>query len=304
MVAFITIFSIFNIFIVIIPESSNALMIRCNELSWVEGSDVQEAVVSPGSTGNVSFIGIARFYFAIFNETEEAKYFLFANSDQGWKTVVEPNEITLTPEQNYQRFYVNVTVPTGTSFYTSDTLRVYANTIIYPGNHTDLINEITASIKVKQFYGLRVSPHISSKQIKKGDKAFYNLSISNTGNAADTIIISVTNLDEVKDSGLEIIVPEQLEIEYNETKFIELLVKTSKNTKSGNYQIKLSVRSDQEERNNGFAVPYNLTLTLEVEPDLFISMLSNGVILIALVFLGLVSWIKRQKKIALLNHSN
>ena len=266
-------------------------------MMWAEGQQVQEANVSPSSNGNVTFTGIACCDIAAGGDIEQVKYSLFANAE-GWQTSVVPNEILFTPGQEGFPFYVNVSVPIGTSYYTSRTLYVNGIATIFPDNITYNLGLISGTIKIKQYYEYAISSMETNLDVDRGKKVIYNLSITNMGNGRDKFQLEIRNLIEQKKSGLNLNFQDSFELDSNTSKYIDVLIEISDSTKPRKYEIEFMLKSQQEELNEGFSVTENLTLIInvedEVEDEYDLHSIFIGFIILVLIILAII-FIKMRK---------
>lgn len=282
-------FILLNFIIITVPETTKAISTIAVELRWAEGQEVQEADVAPGSDGNVTFHGTASCDIAAGGKIDQIKYILFADAGN-WNTQVNPNEIIFTPECEELPFLVNVSVPIGTSCYTSRTLKVHGIATTYPDNITYTLQPTTGTIKIKLVYNFKIKANASDCRINKGEKATYQLNIKNIGNGRDKLKLEIKNMEEHYHSGIKLYFQDTFELEPNSTKYLNLIVKSSDFTKAGKYKLELSLRSTQEELNEGSSESKNLTVLLKVQDDIdnfnpFISVLSFLFIFILLIFL-------------------
>ena len=96
---------------------------------------------------------------------------------------------------------------------------------------------------------------------------------------------------------MKIYFQEQFEFDSNATKNIDLIVRTSDSTKPGKYELQLQLKSTQEELNEGFSEPENLTLTIFVKDDNYFYPIIVGFTILVLIILAAIILKKRKKKI-------
>ena len=263
------------------------------EIIWNINNVPLEADVSPDGDGNISILSLAKCNFTFQKDVLKLMFAISATSQQGWRPTIDPSEFTLTQEHDSQEFYINLTVPLATSYYIADEVQVNGRGTYYPSHVQEALEPVSMAIRVKQYYGVQVHIETFTKKIKTGDKAEYDLNITNTGNALDSYHISVDNGNNLELSGLVLEVnAEAVELEPDDGTTVQVVVSTSGDTKTGEYNIKLSVSSEQEGQYNGTITPNEFTLTLKVEPDYTIPVTAITIVLLIVI---IVVWRKRSR---------
>ena len=265
--------------------------IRCDPENMV-----QVAQVGPGDEGVVIFTGEVNVDMVAGGDQKIIIY-LTATSSHGWPTIVNPPRITFSQNTDTEiPFRVVVIVPPNISCYINDTITVSGDATVFPNEYCDKLQPINMTVKIEQYHGSILKIKNSVQKVCKEEKVVYTLNITNTGNGQDIYNIYVNNLKEQENAGLDIILPNEINLRANETKDIDIIIRTSKNTQPGKYYIELSVRSILEEQNDSFTVLDNITFTLEVEPDYFIPVIIGIIIILFLIILAFFR-IKRRKRV-------
>ncbi len=279
-------------FIITVPV--NAFSMDYDGLRWDEGQEVQEADVSPGGSGVATFTGTLSVDIAAGGDVEEVWVELVGSTDKGWPVSISPSTIKLDPSNEEKPFTAKVSVPQGTTYYTSGTIIVNGTATMYPSNNVSKVDGIIGTIRIKPFYTFDPSSMELIKKIDTDDGTIFNIIIENTGNIKDRYRISIENLDELTKLGFEIGCRSQIEIESNESETIQLSVNARNTVDGGEYNIDVSIKSIQEEINEGFTTPQIVSLTAVIEKDddesqyedlqdNFISILIIGIIFIIVI---------------------
>ena len=252
---------------VTLPKNAEALLPPLAEIRWQEGNDVQEAQVDPGKHGTVIFNGYVNCELVAGGAFQKVVVSLQATSDQSWPLTINPPQITFNPNTDADMpFSVTATVPSETSFYTSDTIRVSGRGVAYPGATQDVIDEVTATIKVKQFYKFSLECSKAYQEVSPSERLVFNLKILNQGNAADTYFVIIKNLEDLADKGWTVTLSTNIiEVEENDEKVVQIPVGTPIKFNLWINEIQnivVEVKSDQEERNTGFTIPREFPLTV------------------------------------------
>ena len=190
---------------------------------------------------------------------------------------------------------MTVIVPPNTSSTTTDTIQIWGTGILISEHYSDTLTPITGTIRITQHHNTRLVTNTPTLTIGMEKSVKYNLSITNTGNGHDIYNINIDNRKELENAGLSTFLLDGLNLSANETKDIDVIIQTSKDTKPGKYKIELSIKSNIEERNKDFAVQHNITLTLEVEEENLITLVIGIAIIIYLIAIICFIWAKKRK---------
>jgi hypothetical protein len=250
-----------------LPDEAEAFLPPLAEIRWNEGQDVQEAEVKPGEHGTVIFTGVVNCEMVAGGTFQKVIVSLQASSDQGWTPVVNPPQITFNPNSDSNLpFSVTVTVPAETSFYTTDTIRVSGRGVAYPGATQDIIDEVTATIKVAQFYKFSLECSKAYQEVGPSERLAFDLRVKNHGNARDTFNIKISNLKELtKDGWTVTLSTDVIEINEKDEGVVQIPVGTPIKFNLWLNEIEtvlVEVKSEQEEKNEGFTVPREYPLSV------------------------------------------
>jgi hypothetical protein len=114
------------------------------------------------------------------------------------------------------------------------------------------------------FHGFVISIEDPLIEVTKGESAYFNMTINNTGNIEDNFRVNITNREELESSNLNIpILPTSTLVEGG-TKTFMLAVHTSSDTPVGDYQIHVNVTSVGSEGEGEEIVFEEYTLTISV----------------------------------------
>jgi len=236
-------------------------------ISWNPGQDIQEAEVKPGEHGTVLFTGVVNCDLVAGGTFQKVVVDLSATSEQGWSPTVNPPKITYSPNTDTDvPFSVTVTVPSETSFYITDTIQVSGKGVAFPGIFQDLIDPVSATIKIKQFYKFSLGCGKSYQEVGPTERLLYNVRIFNLGNARDTYHISIKNLEQLSKKGFTVTLEmDTVEIEAKNEATVGLPVGTPIKFNFWLNEIQsiiIEVKSEQEERNEGLTIPREFPLTV------------------------------------------
>ena len=249
---------------IIITVPATAISTKCSELRWAEGQEVQEADVRPGESGIVTFAGTASVDLAAGGDVEEVWFELQGSTDMGWPVTVSPSTIKFDPSTEEKPFSAQVTVPQGTSYYTPGTITVNGTATSYPDQIVWNISGIQGTVRIKQFYRFIPSSPESTQFIEGEEGAVFDIVIDNTGNARDKFMISIENSEELLPLGFTFEYYGPIEINSNESDTIQLIVYARDDVDNGVYDIEISIKSIQEELNEGSTTPQTLSLSVVV----------------------------------------
>lgn len=289
----------FFLFIQLIPANVESVGPPKVYILMNEGEEIQEADVTPGQHGLVTF------NCKVISEPQPGgnvqKYIvsITAISEQGWSTSVNPLQIAIKPGEEAP-FQVDVTVPTQTSCEIIDEISISGKAVAYPGAMQTVLEPINGQVRVIQFCQLSVSsPNPDIKTSLNQRKAF-NLRIMNTGNGRDTFSIEILNLDDLDRKGFTVTLSqEMIDIESHEEATIQVAVTTPASSGAiGKHEIELEVGS--EGNNDGTTAKKYFALTMEIPGENILityEFLISIIILIAIIVcVGYLLWKRKKKK--------
>lgn len=105
----------------------------------------------------------------------------------GWEIVIEPGQTGVLPPGASVPFTVSVTVPAGTAANTVHLAEIEAYALANPTARAVLTDTTT----VLSAYGLQLLPEAQAQSVGSGVTAVYNLTLTNLGNIADDVTLSV-----------------------------------------------------------------------------------------------------------------
>ena len=237
------------------------------EVRWNPGQEVQEAEVKPGEHGTVLFSGIVNCELVAGGTFQKVVVSLSATSQQGWIPTVNPPQITFSPNTDTDvPFSVTVTVPSETSFYIADEIQVAGKGVAYPGIFQDIIEPISATIRVKQFYKFSMECAKAYQEVAPAERLVYNLRVKNHGNARDTFHIAIQNLEKLAKQDFTVTLStDTIEVEPKDEGVVQIPIGTPIKFNLWLNEIEtimVEVKSEQEERNMGFTIPRAFPLTV------------------------------------------
>lgn len=272
------------------------------ELRFNPGQEVQFANVDSGDDNNVIFTGVVNCELVAGGTYEHVSVYLNASTTKGWNTTVNPKKVNFAPNTDTNiPFWVTVMVPYGTLTNEPDTVTITGNYIIPEKNLTGGLSPMTGSIYIRQYYDYEVNTKQSPSTVESGKRISYLINITNNGNGWDIYRISIKNIENLLNSGIEVTFSEtKVEIEPMASKEVKVNVKTSKDTKEGNHGIIIVVKSDVEETTTGFTIPEEENLYFRTESSLdeeaiYFSIIGIVAVVVLIIILVLF-YIERRKK--------
>jgi len=271
------------------------------ELRFNLGQEVQEADVKSGLMNYVCFTGVVNGELVASETYKPIIINLNATTSKGWNTTVNPKKIIFSLNDYNVPFSITVWVPYGTLVNETDIVTLSGNYSVPQENLTGDLDPISGSIFIRQYYVFNVNTQKSYSTVESGKKIGYLINTTNNGNGRDIYRISVKNLEELLDSGIDVTFSDTIvEIEPGASKEVRVTVKTSKDTKDGNHVIVVVVKSELEEKNTGLTYPEEEILILKTESSLdeqtaYLSIV-GVVAVVELIIILILIWSKKQEK--------
>lgn len=190
----------------IIPVNVSAIGDPVVQLRWDDGQEVQHADVEPGEPGTVSFTGTASADLQAGGAVQDVRVELRVTSEHGWDATVTPAVFMINPGTEEKAFEVVVRVPPETSTSVDAFIIVSGTATAFPGSDSSQteVPPITGSIIVTQYFRYIFGCNKPYIQSEPGEEVQFELFIGNQGNARDTYVISVPNLDDLVDDGFDV----------------------------------------------------------------------------------------------------
>jgi len=185
-----------------------------------------------------------------------------------FNSTITPSNFVMRRNATFpDRFIAEVQIPKYIKAGTEIIIIINASLISYPdgktveyyGHSTGTISAVI--IKIMPYYDFELLCINDKNEIKIGQEAFYQFTITNRANGNDTFSFDVHNKNDLKGEGLSFVIPNKVELCPNETKTIMLIVNTSGETKLGDYNILFTTKSNGAER-SGQIIQENITITL------------------------------------------
>ncbi|UCH88937.1 MAG: hypothetical protein JSV49_11985 [Thermoplasmata archaeon] len=222
--------------------------------------------------------------------------------NQNWSIKVVPDLIELEPIEQ-KEFFVIVNVPAGMSYWVHGNVTVFGTVETFPDNKKYDIRNITGVVWILQYLGhWNVSSVCTAQSINKGDAAVFKVKVINSGNGIEPFGFYIENFKMLHEKGFEIqLETYHIEIDEKESEEVEIIVKTSRDTPCGNYEIDLrignyeSIQISEIENHSK-----HIILTLNVKPDFadkyFFPSMFILIIIVTLVSVKIFLMIKKRKK--------
>ncbi len=248
------------------PEEAEAISTPVVEIRWAEGQEVQEADVRPGESGLVTFTGTVSADLAAGSVFQDVRVSLIGSTDQGWPVTVTPAIVMLNPGTEEKAISCTVAVTPEMSYYTSGTLSLGGQAAAFPGSLQFTVPPITGTIKIKQYYRFTIGCAKPYVEVAPSERLTFQLRIMNEGNARDKFGIDINNLQKLtKDAWTVTLSQNQIEIQQINEDYIPIQVGTpiKFNLWINDVQtIEITVKSVQEELNEGYTLPQTFVLTV------------------------------------------
>jgi len=270
------------------------------------GEESQDADVEPGEPCAVFFPGTVTADKAAGGSVQKIVVTLQASSEQGWAVTVNPPQLTLEPGETAP-FRVDVTVPAETSCYCTDTITISGRGVNYPGMTQDIIDSITGSIRINQFYQLAFRCPKSYVKTSPDTEIKIDFYIINHGNGRDVVHVGVNNLDDLDAKGfLVTLSANRVEVESKDEEKIEMVVRTPKGASGlGKHSIVIGFSSGDEESEDVKELEYPLTVDIPPEKIIFttefIVIITIFIIVIAVGIILFWRRLKKRKKVSIKN---
>lgn len=173
------------------------------------------------------------------------------SSEHGWPIELAIQNFSLEPKSTLN-FPVSVAVPPETSSDVKSKITIAAEVTTLPDAIVSTY-EIVGYINIEQYYSLEIHCPDDTLEVLEGKTAEYRINIKNNGNGQDIVIFHISNMDELAQNGLNILLSKYAqEFEENETREIILYVDTLGSPSNADYDIHMKIRSefyDAEEEN-------------------------------------------------------
>ena len=233
----------------IVPMNASAASV---ELSLEEYT--KEADLSPGSTGIVTFNGVA-VCDSILGGTLE-----FAARSEEWSVMVTPNESEIPMGGGSVNFTVEVSVPLDalSGNYNVDIAAMYST------GPVPSTSSITALIIVPGAVTFEVTCDEAYQSVIAGDQAIYPLTITNNGDETDTYSLDIESNTETELYTAGILVQFQvpkIDVGAKSSRTVDITVSTAEDCQPGTYDIPITVTSETSELSSGDPEP------TDSEPD-------------------------------------
>jgi uncharacterized membrane protein len=209
----------------------------------LEGEEEQVANAKPGEPNFVIFSGIVETQIPAGGNISYVDVHLNLTLNHDWPAEVSPS-IFRMGLGDHKNFEVTVWIPEGTLSNVTGSILISGNATGHPVNIPLTLYNAWGLIRVAQYHDADINIVDSNKIIEKDDKCIFNLEITNKGNGNDVILFNIDNNNNLVKNGIEVYLPEKIELDVNETKSIEVIVKTSSDTKKGEYDIHLNLTSE------------------------------------------------------------
>lgn len=158
----------------------------------------REAVVSPTLNGTVRFSGSARVFLA---QEQEALVNLSSSVDTGWASSVTPDVFNITDNLEHP-FEVEVVVPGATHSDVIASVRIQGKCRA-GGFVTNTQSSVI--ITIRAYFGVTADAVAARKEIAPGGTATFPVEVRNTGNSVDSYEVVVSNQQELKQAGWDIL---------------------------------------------------------------------------------------------------
>ncbi|UCE37244.1 MAG: hypothetical protein JSW00_17495 [Thermoplasmata archaeon] len=114
------------------------------------------------------------------------------------------------------------------------------------------------------FYRFNLHSENPLKEVRQGERTYFDLIIINTGNYHDDYIMDIVNREELELSNISFPSVPIISIEQGGQKILKLTVDTSSETPEGDYQILVIITSVGSENNEDESISEEYNLTLNV----------------------------------------
>ncbi len=188
-----------SLFIYIPKEKSDVDAMGAPAIRIILTQTKQTAYVAPGQDGVVTFTGEVT---AQIPWSPSVQYLVVSLQAEagGWSVAGAPS-LTFNRAVSLQNFQLSVQVPIETSQKTQGQLTVAGKWRYSPGTGGGTIDPVTAIIVIKQYYQFSIGCDKPYVQIGPGSSLGFKIRLINEGNAADRLVVEVTNLDKLADKG-------------------------------------------------------------------------------------------------------
>lgn len=257
------------------------------------------ADVKPGAEEKVVYYGNLSVKMNMFGPLYPVKIELLASTSQGWNCTVTPSTFSIPPGTG-QPFTIELTIPFNASYYTSGQLSIYCKASAFPDYVTYQGPPITSTIKVRQFQNYTVVCKDPVHHAKPGSREWFEISVTNTGNAREKIFIEIENLDELNDKDIVVTLQKsKIELQSYTKDTVRVGVTVPKSAKSlGEHEI--VVKTYLMSGSGEIGLMKNLTLQLEVPEEYIIyttEFFVSSTILIVIIFCLFFIWqLRRVRK--------
>ncbi|UCH90077.1 MAG: hypothetical protein JSV49_05390 [Thermoplasmata archaeon] len=276
-------------------------------ISFEEGEEIQFADVRPGNNESVKFPGtINGTYFKDKNISKiictlEAKidhrwYAEENKRGKKWFVKVQPERIELGRDEQ-ERFKVIVDVPSEISFNSKGELSLTGTVRTLPNDDIYQLRDVNGLVRIQYYADWDLSTPELKNSVKKGEQTVFKVNINNLGNARDIFYQSVHNEKTLLGSEIKIEFPSTMEVGEKAKRTFEIVVKTNKDTPSGEYPIRVSsYPTDINEIKAAGGQAYQIEFTLIVEPTFIEKYWIPSLIVIVIILIIIVVKIVRRKR--------
>jgi len=198
----------------------------------------QTVYVAPGQDGIVTFTGTV---FVQVPWSPNIQYLVVdLSADAGSWPVSVPPSLTFSKAVKQQSFTISVQAPIGAPAGVSHTLTVGGTWHYEPGMTGGQCEPTTALIFVNQYYDLDLSSQYPFVEARVEETVETTVKVDNVGNGKDDIQIEIVNREELLEAGIQaLFAEERIDLGYNETAEVGLLIKVDRYTAHRSYEIEI-----------------------------------------------------------------
>jgi hypothetical protein len=133
----------------------------------------------------------------------------------------------------------------------SDEVAVFSSWSLYPGGKPVSGGHIIGTVLIEKYHRFWVSDHIMTYEIRPGDDVAISFSVNNMGNGDDIFVTTITNLNELQESGFEVELPEPVKALRAGDAQVAIMIKTPMDLPEDTiYKIDLEVKPVDEINSN------------------------------------------------------